>query len=79
MTLEYIRKTYGVPAKRGGRIVYTGSAKGPLIGTIIRGGSSSLVVRFDGYPQVVRLHPTWEIRYLSDLATASDAGKEEER
>lgn len=79
MTLEYIRKTYGVPAKRGGRIVYTGSTKGPLIGTIIRGGDSCLVVRLDGYPQVVRLHPTWEIQYLSGLAPVPSAGDEEER
>lgn len=36
MSMDYIRKTYGVPAKRGGRVIYTGSALHKAIGGTIK-------------------------------------------
>ena len=50
MSMGYIRKTYGVPAKRGGRVIYTGShtAVGRLIrpdnATVHRAGKEKLTM-----------------------------------
>jgi hypothetical protein len=57
------RKWYGVPAKRGGRIAYTGSGKREL-GTICSAKNCRLNVRLAGMKSTVILHPTWEIEYL---------------
>lgn len=62
-SLEYIRKTYGVPAKRGGRIRFTGGRE-PQEGTITRGSNAHIMVRFDDSLSSVPMHPTWEITYL---------------
>lgn len=57
MSLEYIRKTYGVPAKRGGRIRYDGK-----IGVIASAPGAYLRVSFGG--KIRTLHPTWCVEYL---------------
>jgi hypothetical protein len=63
MSLEYIRRIYGIPARRGQRIRY----RSDRIGTIVSGRGQYLRVRFDDDPkQVSTLHPTWEIEFLSD-------------
>jgi hypothetical protein len=49
MSMQYIRKTYAVPAKRGAEIVYYGGGC-DLVG-VITGSSGAL-------------HPTWCVRYL---------------
>jgi len=65
MSMEYIRKTYGVPAKRGARIEFTGSIGGrPQNGTIIGTDGARLRVLFDGEATRRILHPTWSLRYL---------------
>lgn len=66
MSMEWIRRTYGVPAKRGGRVEYTGG-KSPRIGTITRSFEGRLKIRLDGEETVGIYHPTWEIRYLDAL------------
>ena len=58
MSMEYIRKTYNVPAKRGGRIRFQGR-DGIIVGT----RDARLRAHFDGIGTVA-LHPTWEIEYL---------------
>ena len=65
MSLDYIRKTYGVPAKKGGRIRCTGLAV-PMEGTIRGAENGRLLVRFDWCPtgRLATLHPTWEVTYL---------------
>jgi len=62
MSMEYIRKTYKVPAKRGGRIKYTGSNK-PMLGTITS-ATNYLRVRMDSEKRRFVLHPTWKVEYL---------------
>jgi len=57
--MEYIRKYYGVPAKRGGRIKFKGKP-----GTIVGSDRSYLRIRFDGEKAIYTYHPTWEIEYL---------------
>lgn len=61
MSMASIRKFYGIPAKRGMRIIYdgqpctiTGSTRGPMY----------LRVRFDDEPKkTYPIHPTWEVEY----------------
>lgn len=71
MSMEYIRKTYNVPAKRGARIEYTdetgkfimGFLYQPKRGTIVRSRGQYIRVRFDGETLVRTLHPK-SVRYL---------------
>lgn len=72
MSLEYIRTAYNVPAKRGAMICYTGSAHGqPLTGRIVGARNQYLRVRFEGWPRVTTLHPTWEVEYIAESEDAS--------
>lgn len=70
MSLDYIRKTYSVPARRGGRVEYTGEGK-PELGTITSAGGAHLNIRLDGIKHTMRFHPTWELKYLD-----ADGGKQ---
>ena len=67
MSMEYIRKTYGVPAKRGGIIKYTGSKNEVVLMEII--GTKGHYLRCKMCKGVnsglkTLLHPAWEIEYL---------------
>jgi len=55
---EYIRQTYNVPAKFGGRIEYQ-SKPGTIVG--VRG--EYLQIRLDGETIINSYHPTWEMEY----------------
>jgi len=73
MSLEYIRKTYKVPARRGGRIVYTDSDGTKFYCTIksaTGNGCLSVLVddRVKGYRGRMKLHPTFNIEYLPTCA-----------
>ena len=57
MSMEYVRRYYGVPAKRGGRVQFFGAQ-----GTITS-ATHYLRVRMDDGRRVL-LHPTWEVTYL---------------
>ena len=66
MSIEYIRRTYGVPAKRGARIQYDGGHPddGPKYGTITSTTSNGHIrVRFDGELRTSTLHPAWAVAY----------------
>ncbi|WP_428383556.1 hypothetical protein [Nevskia ramosa] len=69
MSLPSIRATYGVPAKRGCRVEYTGGLL-PVQGIIVGAAGSHLRIRLDGRIYVRRFHPTWELRYLPESARA---------
>lgn len=63
--MHYIRKRYGVPAKRGARIRFTPSRNESSEGTIVGSRGTYLRVRFDNDPKhIATLHPTWEVTYL---------------
>ena len=65
MSMEYIRKTYGVPAKRGGEITFKKCQHvSPVRGCIVGSRGQYLRVRLAGHLQIVSLHPTWMIEYL---------------
>lgn len=60
MSMEYIRRYYGVPARRGARVKASGEA-----GTIVASKGCYLRIRFDGRPYGrVNFHPTWEMEYV---------------
>lgn len=61
MSMEYVRKMYGVPAMRGGRICFHGMG-GDKYGTILS-ASQHLRVRMDDGSRLI-FHPTWRIEYL---------------
>jgi hypothetical protein len=75
MSINWVRKRYGVPAKRGGRVEYTGG-KTPEQGTIVAARGGYLRIRFDGmeYTHPLPFHPTWELRYLDHKAATSTEG-----
>ncbi len=62
--MEYIRKTYGVPAKRGGRVEYSGDGEIEA-GTITGANGHYLRVRLDGEKQSGNFHPKWKMKYLA--------------
>ncbi len=66
MSLEYIRKHYGVPAKRGGRVKYSPCGVICLAeqGTITGAQGARIRVRMDGETKSRLFHPTWGIEYL---------------
>jgi hypothetical protein len=59
MSMIYIREYYGVPARRGGRVMY----RGQLTGTIVGSYGAYLRIRMDGSRHARVYHPTWEIVY----------------
>lgn len=67
MSMAWIRKNYRVPAKRGGRIEYTGGWKDKTkstFGTIRSAIGGRLRIQMDGEDHTSIFHPTWEITYL---------------
>lgn len=58
MSAEYVRAYYGVPAKRGMRIVADGKP-----GKIVGFDGAHLRVRLDGETHIGNWHPTWRIEY----------------
>ena len=64
MSLEYIRKSYGVPAWRGGRVEYTGGRE-TKYGTISGARGALVRIRLDGEKRLGLYHPTWELCYLA--------------
>lgn len=62
-SMEYVRRSYRVPAKRGGRVVYTGEGS-PKLGTIRSSSNGRLNIQLDGETRARKFHPTWELKYL---------------
>ncbi|WP_109527219.1 MULTISPECIES: hypothetical protein [Nocardia] len=67
MSMQYVRDYYKVPAKRGGRVRYTGD-KEPRLGTITAARGGGLRIRLDGDKWAMPFHPTWELEYLDGAA-----------
>jgi hypothetical protein len=68
MSMAYIRDHYKVPAKRGGRVRYSGNPGGqpPVDGTITASDGAHLRIRLDGNKHSYVFHPTWKLEYLED-------------
>jgi hypothetical protein len=69
--MKYIRDTYGVPAKRGARVVvveYVGVGSRVVRktgGTITGSRGAHLRIRLDGRAYSLNYHPTHMIEYLT--------------
>lgn len=59
--LEYIRKTYGVPAKRGMKVIADGKE-----GIITGVSGAYLLIKVDGARFSRPYHPTWHMKYFDD-------------
>lgn len=64
MSMSYIRKFYGVPARRGARIEYTEGNAVVITGVIRSARGAYLRVMPDGFNASITLHPTWNVKYL---------------
>lgn len=69
MSLEYIRKTYNVPAFRGVIVEFYPEMK-PLRGVIVGSRGAHLRVRFK-QGEILSLHPTWRVGYVVKGLSAS--------
>ena len=76
MSMKYIRRTYGVPARRGGRVEYLASDGERMFGTITGSRGGNLRVRLDVADHSMCFHPTWALRYLPDGPTFNRDDKE---
>ncbi|MGV6475400.1 hypothetical protein [Azotobacter vinelandii] len=63
MSMAWVRKTYGVSAKRGMRVLYTGSGRREY-GTIRSAKDCYLRIQLDGECHSMLFHPTWKLDYL---------------
>ena len=63
MTMAAIRKTRGVPAKRGMRIFHSHNGR---FGTIKSADGGYLKIQLDGDKWAGNYHPTWKLDYLDD-------------
>jgi hypothetical protein len=61
--MEYIRKAYGVPARRGARVKFTDASKA-VRGTVVGSRGHYLRVKWDVSGFVQTMHPTWMLIYL---------------
>jgi hypothetical protein len=65
MSMEYIRRTYNVPAKRGARVRVDWYPPEPEREGVITGAYGALLrVRLDGEVRRRLAHPTWRVEYL---------------
>jgi hypothetical protein len=62
--MRYIRRYYGAPARRGGRVRYTRSDGVKCLGTIRSSKGPYLSILLDGDKLPGRYHPTWNLEYL---------------
>jgi hypothetical protein len=60
--IEYVRQTYSVPAKIGGRVIYS-HATPARHGTITGARNGRLLIRMDGDKNPRPYHPTWMLDY----------------
>lgn len=63
MSLEYIRKQYNVPAKRGAQVIADGE-----FGVITGARGAHLRIRIQGRKMIEHYHPTWRIHYVTTLS-----------
>ena len=64
MSMAYIRKQYGVPAKRGARVRLAYREDDVRTGTIVKSRGRYLRVRLDGERDARTFHPTCGVEYI---------------
>ena len=66
--MAYIRMYYGVPAKRGGRVIVNGWP-----GTITGSDGAYIKVRLDNADRSRLFHPTWKVEYINNTPLTPNA------
>ena len=65
--MQQLRDDYGVPAKKGGRVIYAELYKATIAGAWLnRHGILYLRIRLDGDKFTVKVHPTERVEYLPE-------------
>lgn len=64
MSIEYIRRCYQVPARRGCRIRFSPCSGIVKDGFVVGARGKYIRVRFTDMRRPVTLHPTWKVEYL---------------
>ena len=68
MSIDYIRRTYGINCKCGQRVRYSPPGKAPREGKIIGARGECLLIKLDPLPGMIRktspFHPTWCLTFL---------------
>lgn len=62
MSFEHINKTYGLKARVGGHVCYSGGEE-PKEGTITGVRGQYVRILLDGDKKPKNFHPTWELEY----------------
>jgi hypothetical protein len=62
--MDWVRRAYDVPAKRGMRVKYTGEGRDEL-GTIRSASNGRLNIQLDGVKHTMPFHPLWKLEYLT--------------
>jgi hypothetical protein len=76
MSMEYIRRTYGVPAKKGVQVEYFASDGERMVGTIVGTKGAYLRVRFGkGRRNIQTFHPTYNLKYLTNPPHDTQEGR----
>lgn len=70
--MNYIQRTYGVPARLGGRVIVDGRP-----GTIVGMRGPRIMVRFDGEDRPRLYHPTWRVEYMEAAGQPRYEGRSE--
>lgn len=63
-TMQYIRDTYRVPARRGQRVEYRDMDGTVKAGVVTQAHGARVRIRLDGERSGRIFHPTWNLRYL---------------
>lgn len=72
--MDYIRRTYGIPAKRGALVLFTAAPKA-VRGRIVGSRGGYLRIRWEDSGRTHTHHPTWSLVYLEPL-NASLSGQQ---
>lgn len=59
--LSYVREMYGVPANVGQRVRFLGRHDGEVVGA----DRQYVRIRLDEGGEVLTVHPTWQMEYVS--------------
>lgn len=77
MSMEYLRKTYGVPARRGANVRYRWHKGGPTTGRVVY-ATHYVHVRFPGDPQIYKFHPADDaLEWTPNAGIEPRSGQEE--
>ena len=66
MSIEYIRKAYGLTCKVGYRVRYSPPGETPREGKIVGATYAYLRIKMEDTPHAGLYHPTWCLEFLSE-------------